>query len=146
MSQVTRTATIAATPEVIRTIMLDVENHPSWQKEVQKIEVLETDGSSRPVRTRVTISAMGQSADYELLYTYDEADNFEYHLTVGEMMTKNDFTFAVSQSDADPATSSVAVVQELDLKWPLPGFMIDQLTLKGVKDMLKALTEKAEQA
>ncbi len=138
---VKKTAEIPAAPEKIITIMLDVADHPTWQKEVQKIEVLEFDDQGRPLLTRVHVSAMGQVASYTMRYTYLDENRFESHLVEGDVMTRNDFTFAATA--AEGGGSHVELSQEIDLRWPLPGFMIDQLAMKGVKDMLKALTAKA---
>jgi hypothetical protein len=140
---VERITHIAAPPADVLGIMLDVTEHPSWQKEVQSVEVLAADDRGRPLSTRVTVAAMGQTATYSVAYTYGGGDSFAYHLIEGAVMTKNDFTF---RATADGDGSRVEVSQEIDIKWPLPGFMKDQLALKGVKDMLKALTAKAEAA
>ncbi|SHN15903.1 SRPBCC family protein [Cryptosporangium aurantiacum] len=144
MSSVTRSVSIEASPEVILDLLLKVEDHPSWQKEVEKIEILQADPQGRPVRTRTYVSAMGQKATYVVGYNYPRDGQFEYHLVEGDVMTKNDFICTVTA--ATGAACQVTVTQDLDIKWPLPGFMIDQIALKGVKDMLKSLAARAEQA
>lgn len=141
MTVVHRATTIAAPPADVVQIMLDVKSHASWQKEVQGIDVLEADDQGRPLRTEVRVSAMGQTATYQVAYTHHGDASFEYHLVEGDVMTQNDFTFVATPSEAG---AKVEVSQEIDIKWPLPGFMKDQLALKGVKDMLKALTQRAE--
>jgi ribosome-associated toxin RatA of RatAB toxin-antitoxin module len=143
---VKKSAQIAAAPEKVLAIMLDVTEHPKWQKEVESIDILEADDQGRPLRTKVNISAMGQNASYSLQYQYPTGTSFAYQLAEGEettVTTLNNFTFAANPS-ADG--TSIDVTQEIDLKWPLPGFMIDQLALKGVKDMIKNLTAQAESA
>jgi len=135
---------IDAPADKIMKIMLDVTDHPTWMKEITQIEVLESDGAGRPLQTKVHVSAMGQAATYEVRYQYNSPRSFEYHLVAGDIMTSNDFIFEV-EPVAD-AISQVSLAQELTVKWPLPGFIVDQLTLKGVKDMLKQLAAKANSA
>jgi hypothetical protein len=144
MSVITKSVSISASQEKVLGILLDVEGHPSWQKEVQKVEALERDEQGRPRLTRTYVSAMGQRATYTVSYTYPGEGQFEYHLVAGDVMTKNDFSCTVVS--LDPGSSEVTVSQGIDISWPLPGFMIDQLALKGVKDMLKNLKAIAEQA
>lgn len=143
MSTVTRSVTISAAPEKITAILLDVEDHPNWLKEVETIEVLERTSDGLPLRTRIHVLAMGQRAGYTVEYTHHDAGRFEYHLVEGDVMKK--FDFDVSVVPERDGASTVTVNQALDIKWPLPGFMIDQLALKGVKDMLTSLKTKAEQ-
>lgn len=144
MSIVRKSAEIAAPAHKIVATMLDVENHSTWMTEINRIEVLEIDGEGRPLRTRVHVAAMGQVATYEVLYTHHSPLSFEYHLSQGDVMTANDFTFA-----AEPIgerSSRVTLSQELSVRWPLPGFIVDQLTLKGVKDMLRSLAAQVQEA
>lgn len=141
MTKVQRSAAIAAPPDVLVEIMLNVGDHHTWQREVERIDILESDELGRPLLTKVSVSAMGQKASYTVKYTYTSPTSFGYHLVEGDVMTSNDFTFAAEPDG--PGSSVVTVSQALSVSWPLPGFMVDQLTLKGVKDMLKALPAKA---
>ncbi|WP_040883689.1 SRPBCC family protein [Janibacter sp. HTCC2649] len=144
MTTVQRTAEIAATPAALIDIMLNVADHHTWQREIERIDLLETDAGGRPALAKVHVSAMGQKASYTVRYAYTSPTSFEYHLVEGDLMTSSDFTFSADPVGVD--SSRVTVSQALTVSWPLPGFMVDQLTLKGVKDMLKALAARAEAA
>jgi hypothetical protein len=144
MGVISKSAVVSAPSEKILGILLDVESHPSWQKEVQKVEVLESDDQGRPKQTRVSISAMGQNGSYSVRYDYPEPGKFEYRLVEGDMMTKNNASFTLVSCDG--GNTEVFIAMDMNVKWALPEFMIDQLTLKGVKDMLKGLKSKAEQS
>jgi len=142
MATVTHSVSISAPPEKILGILLDVERHPSWQKEVDEVEVLERDEQGRPKRTRTVVRAVGQAAAYVVEYDHSSATGFEYHLVQGDVMTANDFVFSVEPGDG--GVSRATLSQAIDIKWPLPGFMIEKLTAKGVRDMLDSLKVKAE--
>jgi ribosome-associated toxin RatA of RatAB toxin-antitoxin module len=143
MGEITKSVTVAAPSDRILEILLAVEDHPSWQKEVSDVEVLERDERGRPAKTKVHISAMGQTGWYVVQYSYPDSNRFEYKLVDGDMMTKNDAAYEVKPRE--DGASEVEISMAMDLKWSLPQFMIDQVTLKGVKDMLKNLKGKAEQ-
>ncbi|HVV08230.1 SRPBCC family protein [Amycolatopsis sp.] len=142
MATVTRSVSISAPPEKILGILFDVERHPGWQKEVDKVEVLERDESGRPRRTRTTVQAMGQQATYVVEYDHSPPSGFEYHLVEGDVMMRNDFAFSVEPGEG--GASEAVLSQAIDIKWPLPKFMIEKLAAKGVQDMLDSLKARAE--
>ncbi len=139
---ITKSISVAAAPEKVMCIMLDVTDYPTWQKEVNLVEIIERDAQDRPLQTRTHVSAMGLKTSYVVRYAYPAPDRFEYHLVQGDVMRKNDFTFAVVADTA--GESQVTVTQDIATKLPLPGFMIQQGAVKGVKDMLAGLKAKAE--
>ncbi|MCW2722949.1 SRPBCC family protein [Pseudonocardia sp.] len=142
MSAISKSISVNAPEDQILGIILNVEDYPSWQKEVQKVEVLEKDDQGRPKQATMHVSAMGQAGYYTVEYSYPDG-NVEYHLLDGDMMTKNDASFTLA---GNGGTTEVTVAMDLAIKWALPEFMVNQLILKGVKDMLKSIKTKAEQA
>ena len=142
MSPISKSIEISAPREKVLGVVLDVERYPDWQREVQKITVEQQDEQGRPLTTKVDVKAMGQSGYYRVRYEYPDADTVSYHLTEGDMMTKNDATFAVA--DKGRGVTQLTVGMDLALKWPLPAMMVNQLIIKGVKDMLKSVKKQAE--
>ncbi len=143
MTAVSKSLAVSAPAETILAIVLDVEAYPEWQKEVQKAVIEERDDQGRPARATMSVSAMGQEASYTVVYDYPNDKTVQYHLVEGDTMTKNDATFAVS--DGQDGASELTVEMDLALTWNLPEFMITQVTLKGVKDMLRGIKKQAEQ-
>jgi ribosome-associated toxin RatA of RatAB toxin-antitoxin module len=139
---ITKSISVAAAPEKVMRIMLNVTDYPTWQKEVNLVEIIERDAQDRPLQTRTQVSAMGLKTSYIVRYAYPAPDEFEYHLVRGDLMTKNDFTFTVV-ADA-VGESQVTVTQDTATKLPMPGFIIQQSATRSIKDMLAALKAKAE--
>ncbi len=139
---ITKSISVAAAPEKVMRIMLNVTDYPTWQKEVNLVEIIERDAQDRPLQTKTHVSAMRLRTSYIVRYAYPAPGRFEYHLVRGDLMTKNDFTFMVVADAA--GQSQVTVTQDTATKLPMPGFIIQQSALKGVTDMLAALKAKAE--
>lgn len=144
MSSISRSIEISAPPQTVLGIILDVEAYPDWQREVHSVEVHATDDQGRPQQTTVTIRAVGQRGSYTVQYEYPSAEVVAYHLVGGDMMTRHDATFAVS--DKGGGRTQFTVDMDLALVWPLPRLLVDQLIRKGVTDMLKRVKAQAEAA
>ena len=95
-------------------IMLNVTDYPTWQKEVNLVEIIERDAQDRPLQTRTHVSAMRLKTSYVVRYAYPAPGRFEYHLVRGDLMTKNDFTFTVVADAA--GESQVTVTQDTATK------------------------------
>lgn len=144
MSSISKSIDVSAPADKILGIVLNVETYPDWQREVVKVEVLEKDDQGRPSKVTMHVKAMGKNGFYTVQYRYPSDSVAEYRLTEGDMMTKHDASFSVV--DKGDGQSELTVAMDLALVWNLPETMINQLILKGVKDMLKGIKSQAEQA
>ena len=142
MGAVSGSIVIDASPDTILAILLDLPAYPSWQKGIDKIEVQDTDEQGRPRNTQWHVNAMGQRSTHTVRYEYPADGCFEYHLVESEVLTKYDFSCAVS---AAGETSEVTISQELGIKWAMPQFILDKNAKKGINAMLSALKTKVEQ-
>lgn len=143
MTAVTKSAAVSAPPEKILAVIRDVENYPSWQKEVQKVELLESDDQGRPTLVKIFFSTMGMGGDYTLRYSYPDPHKLEYSLAEGEMMTKHEASYTLVPREG--GATDVQFSLEMAIKLPMPAFMINQMTQKGVRDMLAGLRTRVEQ-
>jgi hypothetical protein len=141
MTAVRDSIRVAATPEAVLAILLDVDGYPNWQSEVDHVEILDCDEAGRPLRTRIWIKALGRLGSYTVAYDYPSPDEVTYHLVEGDMMSRHDAAFRVRS--ADGGTELVAEL-DLALKWPLPGMLVGVLARKGVQDMLISVKGLAE--
>lgn len=142
MSALSKSVEIAATPQQVLDVLLDVETYADWQKEVQQVEVVAKDDLGRPARTTVHVKAMGQSSSYTVEYDYPSDGVVEYHLVEGELMTKNDARFTTV--DKGDGTTELTVEMDLALVWALPAVVTKQMIVKGIKDMCKGVKARAE--
>lgn len=144
MSAITKSITISASPDRILAVLLDIEDYPNWQSDFDKVEVLERDPQGRPKVAKVSVSADGHTASSTMSYEYLEQYRFEYFQLEGDMMTRNDASYAVEPNG--DGTVEVTITLGLDVKWPLPAEVIEAMVDKAVDDLLDTLKVKTEQA
>jgi hypothetical protein len=144
MTTVNKTIAIGALPDRILTILLDVEDWPSWQAIINKVEVLERDPQGRPSRARLIAEAGGQNAVCVLLYEYTEQYRFEYFLIEGEGVTSNDASYAIAARD--DGRFDVTINMRLEADWPVPADQVDLIIDGAIGALLEGLKQKAEQA
>jgi hypothetical protein len=132
---------VAAESEVVLGILLNVAAYPSWQREIDRVDVVARDERGRPARTRVWIKALGRAGSYTVAYRYPRTGEIEYHLVEADMMTRHDARFVVAD---DGAASELSVELDIALKWPVPAPLLNVLVRKGVNDMLDAVKSQAE--
>jgi ribosome-associated toxin RatA of RatAB toxin-antitoxin module len=143
MTTVNKAATIAASPDHILRILLDVEDWPSWQPVVDKVDVLERDPQGRPKQSRIRSTSDDQETICTLLYDYSEQYRFEYFLVEGTGITSHDASYAIV-GNAD-GTSEVTINMRLEVDWPLPPEELDPMIDGAIQMLVDALKVKAEQ-
>ncbi|MCW2718659.1 SRPBCC family protein [Pseudonocardia sp.] len=141
---VTKSGVINTGPDAIRAVLLDVPGYPNWQNECRKAELLTSDDQGRPATARMSISAMGQAAEYVVEYLYPDEQTIGWKLVEGDLITQNDATFVVQ--DKGDGTSAIDVELQIDVKFNLPDFMINTMMAKGAKDFIRGLKRLAEGA
>ncbi|MBA0126757.1 SRPBCC family protein [Haloechinothrix sp. YIM 98757] len=142
MSNVTTRATfVSAPPDKVAAVITDLESYPSWQKEMQYVEILTKDDQSRPVKVRFDISAMGQEASYTAVFSYPEEGVIESHLLEGDMITKQDQRYVLSPTNDG---TEVSYTLELDVKWQVPDVMLKAIINKGIKTNLDGIKKRSE--
>ncbi|RZQ61020.1 SRPBCC family protein [Amycolatopsis suaedae] len=143
MGVVTGSIVVNARAATVLDILLNLEAYPTWQGGIDRIDVKEVDDQGRPTLTQWHVRAMGHRATHAVRYEYPEREAFEYHLVESEVLTKYDFSCAVTTND--DGTSEVTLSQELGIKWKMPERILDKHAKKGINSMLTALKEKVDQ-
>jgi ribosome-associated toxin RatA of RatAB toxin-antitoxin module len=141
MSKVTKSEVVAASPQRVSAVILDVEGYPNWQREMKQVCVLTKDDTGRPLTAKFDISAMGQAAAYTLAFSYPEANVIETHLTEGDMIVKQDQTYTLVESGGG---TRLEYSLDMAVKWPVPDFMISAIINKGIKGNLSGIKSVAE--
>jgi ribosome-associated toxin RatA of RatAB toxin-antitoxin module len=144
MSAITKSITISASADTVLAVLLDVEDYPNWQRDIEKVEVLERDPQSRPKVAVLSIATEGQTATSTMSYEYLERYRFEYFLLESDVMTRSDGSYAIAP--AGDGKVEVTVTLGLDVKWPLTQSEIDALVDRAVDTMLDLLKLRAEPA
>jgi len=137
----TDTITIAAPPERVWAIAIDLERYPRWAHDVKDVVITSHDDLGRPTEVEFRTSALGRSTHYTLRYDYADAPN-----TLAWTMVKGDIQRSIEGayrfSPVDGGTE-VHYDLEIELVVPLPGFVkrrAERRILNAIKQM-KAFAE-----
>jgi ribosome-associated toxin RatA of RatAB toxin-antitoxin module len=140
-STITKTAVVEAPPDKVSAVILDVEAYPHWQREMKTVTVLTKDDTGRPLTAKFAVSAMGQAAGYTLAFSYPAPNVIVTHLTEGDMMTKQDQTYTLTDIGGK---TEIEYALDISIKWPVPDFMLNAIINKGVKTNLSGIKAAAE--
>src|SRR5215212_381887 len=117
-----QTITIAAPPERVWAIAIDIERYPEWARDVKDVVVKARDEEGRPTEVEFRASALGRSTHYTLGYDYSEAPAvLAWRLIRGDIMRTIDGAYHFSPT-ADGGTE-VRYDLTIELVVPLPGFV-----------------------
>jgi uncharacterized membrane protein len=139
--RVTEHITIAASPEAIRSVLLDFPAYPEWAKDLKSVEVLATDDEGRGLDVRYRAAGMGRSTQYTLRYDHSDPSVLAWQLVEGDIVRKLDGRYELT-----PAGDGTEVGYELevDLILPLPGFVKNRTQGRIMHTALNELKARAE--
>jgi uncharacterized protein YndB with AHSA1/START domain len=137
-----QTTTIAAPPERVWEIAVDVEHYPQWAKDVKDVVVRVRDDQGRPLEVEFRSSALGRSTHYTLSYDYSEAPKvLAWSLLRGDIMRTIDGSYHFSPT-SDGGTE-VRYDLAIDLVVPLPGFVKRRAEVR-ILNTVRELKARAE--
>jgi uncharacterized protein YndB with AHSA1/START domain len=136
------TITIAAAPESVWAIAVDLERYPEWAHDVKDAIVTRRDDAGRPAEVEFRSSALGRSTHYTLRYDYSEAPS-----VIAWSMVKGDIQRSIEGayhfSPADGGGTDVRYDLEIELVVPLPGFVKRRAEVR-ILNTVKELKARAE--
>lgn len=141
MTAVHRSTRVSAPAAAVMAVLLDVTDYPTWQREVARVEVHESDAEGRPLVATTWIRALGRAGSYTVRYEYPSPTELRYHLVEADMMSRHDARFTATDRDGG---CELDVELDIALKWPVPGPIVATFMGRGVTDMLRAVRERAE--
>jgi uncharacterized membrane protein len=140
--QASQTTTIAAPPERVWAIAVDVERYPDWARDVKDVVVRARDGDGRPLEVEFRASALGRSTHYTLGYDYSVAPGvLAWKLIRGDIMSTLDGAYHFSATP-DGGTE-VRYDLTIDLVVPLPGFVKRRAEVR-ILNTVRELKARAE--
>lgn len=140
--QTESTITIAAPRGAVMAVISDLEAYPSWNGEVQAVDVLTTGGDGRPDEVRFVLDAGTIQDTYTLSYAWSGDDAVSWRLVQGDMLKAMDGSYRLS--DAGDSTTEVTYRLMVDVKIPMIG-MIKRKAEKVIIDRaLKGLKKRVE--
>lgn len=117
--RVTETTTIAAGPDVIRSVLVDFGSYPEWATDLKSADVVAGAGTDAP-EVRFRAAGMGRSTSYTLRYDLSDPAKVAWVLIDGDLTRKLDGHYLLSAVDGG---TQVDYELEAELIVPLPGFI-----------------------
>ncbi len=139
--RVTEQTTIAAPPEVVRSVLLDFPAYPEWARDLKSVEVLTTDDDGRGLEVRYRAAGMGKSTSYTLRYDHSDPARVAWVLQDGDITRKLDGYYELRPVAAG---TEVAYELEVELIVPLPGFVKRRTQGRIMHTALNELKARAE--
>ena len=138
-----QTITIAAPPERVWGIALDIERYPEWAKDIKQVVIKARDDEGRPTEVEFRTSALGRSTHYTLAYEYDAPRVMSWRLVRGDIMRTIDGTYTFTPT-GDGGTE-LRYDLTIELVVPLPGFVKRRAEVR-ILNTVRELKVRAEAA
>jgi hypothetical protein len=140
-----QSTTIAAPPEVVWGVVIDVGRYPEWTKDVKLATVLQRDDLERPLEVEFRAAAIGRSAHYTLFYDWSGFPNrVSWKLVRGDILSAVDGSYEFTPSTTLPGETEVVYDLAIELKVPMPGFVKRRAEVR-ILNTLKELKARAEE-
>ena len=133
---------VAAPPERVFAIVTDFPNYPTWAADLKEVTVVASDSEGRASKVRYRAAAFGRSTTYTLVYDYAGAPNvLSWAQESGDITARVDGQYEfVAMADGTRVTYHL----EVDLKFPLPGFIKQRAAARIVGTALRQLRDHVE--
>jgi ribosome-associated toxin RatA of RatAB toxin-antitoxin module len=133
---------IAAPPERVWDVAVDVERYPEWAKDIKDVVVRARDEQQRPAEVEFRASALGRSTHYTLAYDYSQApDVLAWKMVKGDIQRTIEGAYHLSPT-ADGGTE-VRYDLAIELAAPLPGFVKRRAEVR-ILNTVRELKTRAE--
>ena len=140
--QATESIVVGAPPEAVFAIVTDFPNYPSWAADLKEVTVVDADNDGTAHKVRFRAAAFGRSTTYTLAYDYSEAPaRLSWQQDSGDITARVDGQYLF---EAIPEGTRVTYHLEVDLKFPLPGFIKQRAAARIVSTALRQLRDRVE--
>jgi ribosome-associated toxin RatA of RatAB toxin-antitoxin module len=144
MEGTVQTIEVAADPERLYSIALDLEAYPDWAAGVKSAKVVETDAQGRPAVADFTVDGMIKEISYTLEYDYDVDDGFAWTARPNNDITMLEGSYEFKPID-EGARTEVVYALRVEPAFKVPGFLRRQAEKQIVGTALRGLKHRAEE-
>ena len=138
----TETIVVAADPDTVFSVAVDLEDYPEWVADLKSVVVSERDADGRPVVATFRAAAFGRSSTYSLRYDYAGAPALlSWVQEDGDLTSKLDGSYRFEASDGG---TLVTYQLEVELRVPIPGFVKQRAAQRIQGTALRELKARAE--
>ena len=140
--QATESIVVAAPPERVYAVVTDFPNYQTWAADLKEVTIVDADDDGTTHKVRFRAAAFGRSTAYTLLYDYSQApQKLSWVQESGDITSRIDGTYEFA---AVPEGTLVTYHLEVDLKFPVPGFIKQRAAQRIVGTALRQLRSRVE--
>lgn len=140
--QATESIVVSAPPEAVYAIVTDFPNYPTWAADLKEVTVVDADADGTAHKVRYRAAAFGRSTTYVLAYDYSNAPRkLSWGQDSGDITARIDGTY---EFEPQGEGTKVTYHLEVDLKFPLPGFIKQRAAARIVGTALRQLRDRVE--
>lgn len=132
---------VEAPADTVMAVIVDFPSYPEWAANIREVEVLETDDAGRGTRVWYRVDARVLEVEYTLAYTYHD-DRLTWALVEGAQIDQLDGEYLLTREDE--TTTRVRYTLEVDVAFPLPGFLKKRAAKQILETGLGDLRRRAE--
>lgn len=141
MAEMAREEALVEAPAVtVMAVITDFERYPDWAENIKEVEFREVDIQGRPIQVWYRVDAWVMDITYVLAYEYEE-NRLTWHLVEGDQLEVLDGEYVVSEDDG---RTRVRYTLEVDVAFPLPGFLKQRAARLILETGLGELKRRAE--
>ncbi len=132
---------IKADPAAIMATIADFSTYPEWSSAHKSATVEESDDQGRPTRVRMMMSMVGISDEQLVDYTRDGEERVSWSLVESTQQRSQEGFYEFT-----PTAQGTQVAFELnvDLKIPVPGFLLNRAKKSALETATKGLKKRVE--
>lgn len=143
--QATQTLEIAASPDRVLEVLLDLDAYPTWARDLKGVTIESLDDEGRAHDVTFRAAAMGRSTSYTLRYTYDvDPHRMSWELVRGDIARRIDGSYTLDPVPGANDRTRVTYDLTVDLIVPLPGFVKRRAEQKVIHAALRELRAHLE--
>lgn len=132
---------IEASPDAIMAVITEFEAYPEWAGNIRDVEIRETDDEGRACLVWYDVDARIMDLNYVLVYTYHGSDRLTWTLSEGAEINKLEGEYRLEEEGGG---TRVHYSLEIDVAFPLPGFLKKRATKQIIDTSLGDLRKRVE--
>lgn len=132
---------ILADPATILATIADFPTYPEWSSAHKSAVIEETDERGRPTRVRMMMSMVGITDEQLVDYTWTGEEKVSWTLVESAQQRSQEGSYELVPTAAG---TTVAFALDVEIKIPIPGFLLNRAKKSALETATKGLKKRVE--